>query len=87
MEGHFQTIMEVWVDNNGPSPPCIVQPIGANSGEVMHFGSFFFRDELGFLNCDDTRVEGMGIPLYFKVTPNTCHLSGGGRPNGGLQSG
>ena len=30
--------------------PCLVRPIG---GEVMYFGSFCFRGELGFLNCDD----------------------------------
>ena len=33
--------------------PCLVQPIGAHGGEVMYFGSFCFRGELGFLNCDD----------------------------------
>ena len=36
------------------SPPCIVQAIGAHGGEIMYFGSFCFRSELGFLNCDDT---------------------------------
>ena len=30
-----------------------VQPIGAHCGEVMYFGCFGFRGELGFLNCDD----------------------------------
>ena len=29
-----------------------MQPIGEHSGEVMHFGGFCFRVELGFLNCD-----------------------------------
>ena len=32
---------------------CLVQHIGTNGGEVMHFGCFCFRGELGFLNCDD----------------------------------
>ena len=32
---------------------CIVQPIGAHGGEVMYFGCFWFRGELGFLDCDD----------------------------------
>ena len=32
---------------------CIVQPIGAHCCEVMYFGCFGFRGELGFLNCDD----------------------------------
>ena len=32
---------------------CLVQPIGTHGGDVMYFGSVFFRSELGFLNCDD----------------------------------
>ena len=32
---------------------CIVQPIVAHFCEVMYFGCFDFRGELGFLNCDD----------------------------------
>ena len=32
---------------------CTVQHIGAHCCEVMYFGCFVFRDELGFLNCDD----------------------------------
>ena len=32
---------------------CLVQPIVAHYCEVMYFGCFDFRDELGFLNCDD----------------------------------
>ena len=32
---------------------CIVQPIGSHCSEVMYFGGFGFRGELGFLNCDD----------------------------------
>ena len=32
---------------------CLVQPIGSHCCEVMYFGCFDFRDELGFLNCDD----------------------------------
>ena len=31
---------------------CLVQPIGAHCCEVMYFGCFGFRGELGFLNCD-----------------------------------
>ena len=33
--------------------PCLVQPFGAHCCEVMYFGCFDFRGELGFLNCDD----------------------------------
>ena len=32
---------------------CLVQPIGAHCCEVMYFGCFGFRGELGFLNCDN----------------------------------
>ena len=32
---------------------CLVQPIIAHCCEVMYFGCFDFRGELGFLNCDD----------------------------------
>ena len=32
---------------------CLVQLIGAHCCEVMYFGCFGFRGELGFLNCDD----------------------------------
>ena len=32
---------------------CLLQPIGSHCCEVMYFGCFGFRGELGFLNCDD----------------------------------
>ena len=32
---------------------CIVQPVIAHCCEVMYFGCFDSRGELGFLNCDD----------------------------------
>ena len=35
---------------------CLVQPIGSQCCEVMYFGCFGFRGELGFLNCDDVVV-------------------------------
>ena len=31
---------------------CLLQPIGAHCCEVIYFGCFGFRGELGFLNCD-----------------------------------
>ena len=31
------------------STSCLVQPIGMHSGEVMYFGCFCFRGDLGFL--------------------------------------
>ena len=33
--------------------PCCVQTISVHCCEVMYFGCFGFRGELGFLNCDD----------------------------------
>ena len=35
---------------------CLMQPIGAPCCEVMYFGCFGFRGELGILNCDDVRM-------------------------------
>ena len=32
---------------------CLVQPIDAYCCEVMYFGCFGFKGEIGFLNCDD----------------------------------
>ena len=32
---------------------CFVQPIGAHCFEVMYFGCFGFRGEIGLLKCDD----------------------------------
>ena len=32
---------------------CLVKPIGTHGSEVMYFGCFDFRADLGFLNCDD----------------------------------
>ena len=32
---------------------CLMQHIVAHCCEVMSFGCFYFRGELGFLNCDD----------------------------------
>ena len=34
-----------------------MQPIGVHGGEVMYFESFCFRDELGFMNCNDICVR------------------------------
>ena len=35
---------------------CLVQPIGAHCCEVMYFGCFGFRGDLGFLYCDDVCI-------------------------------
>ena len=46
---------ECYVVSNACGQPtsCIVQPIVGHCCEVMYFGCFDFRGELGFLNCDD----------------------------------
>ena len=40
-----------------------MQPIGAYGGEVMYFGCFCFRGELGFLDCDDMCVVNKHFEL------------------------
>ena len=46
---------ECYVVSNECDEPtsCLVQPIAAHCCEVMCFGCFDFRGELGFLNSDD----------------------------------
>ena len=41
---------------------CLVQPIDAHCCEVMYFGCFGFRGELGFQNCDDVCMCVMNKP-------------------------
>ena len=45
---------ECYVVSNQRDEPtsCLVQLVGAHCCEVMYFGCFGFRGELGFLNCD-----------------------------------
>ena len=42
----------VYNERDEPTP-CLVPHIGAHGGEVMYFGSFCFRGEFSFLNCDE----------------------------------
>ena len=46
---------ECYVVSNECDEPTsfLVQPIVAHCCEVVYFGCFDFRGELGFLNCDD----------------------------------
>ena len=46
---------ECYVVSNECDEPtsCLVQSIGAHCCEVMYFGCFDFRGELGFLKSDD----------------------------------
>ena len=46
---------EFYVVTNECDEPtsCLLLPIGAHYCEVMYFGCFGIRGELGFLNCDD----------------------------------
>ena len=43
-------------DECDESTSCLVQPIVAHYCEVVYFGCFGFRGELGFLNCDNVVV-------------------------------
>ena len=45
---------ESYIASNECDEPtsCPVQPIGAQGCEIMYFGCFRIRGELGFLNCD-----------------------------------
>ena len=45
-------VMFLSIECNEPTS-CILQPISAHCCEVIYFGCFGFRCELGFLNCDD----------------------------------
>ena len=47
---------------NAPTS-CLVQPIGSHCCEVMYFGYFGFRGELGFLNCDDVCMCVVNTPF------------------------
>ena len=50
----------------------LVQLIGAHGSEVMYFGCVCFRNELGFLNCDDICmcvVNKQFEPLEFVLVP------------------
>ena len=42
----------------GEPTSCLVQTIVAHCCEVMYFGCFDFRGELGFLKCDDVCMCG-----------------------------
>ena len=39
-------------ESNEPTP-CIVQHIGTHGDEIMYYGCFCFRGDLGFPNSDD----------------------------------
>ena len=53
----MSVVVNVMLSTNECNEPtsCLVQPVigGAHCCEVMYFGCFGFRGELGFLNCDD----------------------------------
>ena len=53
--GRYVCCSECNVFSNECNEPTssFVQPIGAHCCEVMYFGCFGFKGELGFLNCDD----------------------------------
>ena len=50
----MSVVVDVMLSDECDEPTsCLVQPIVAHCYEVMYFGCFDFRDELGFLKCDD----------------------------------
>ena len=68
---------ECYVVSNECNEPtyCPVQPIGSHGCEVMYFGCFGFRGELGFLNCDDVCmcvVNKQFEPLEFVFDSLCC---------------
>ena len=57
---------------------CLVQPIGANCCEVVYFGCFGYRSELGFLNCDDVCMcvvnEQFELLEFVSESVNVVHV-------------
>ena len=56
---------------------CLVQPIGAQDGEVICPGCVFFRCELGFLNCADICmcvVNKQYVLIPFMLTCNMMRI-------------
>ena len=60
------------VDECNEPTSCLVQPIVAHCCEVMYFGCFGFRGELGFLNCDDVVVVVYPLPSPLLVGGVRC---------------
>ena len=65
---------ECYVVSNKCDEPtsCLVQHIGVHCCEVMYFGCFGFRGELGFLNCDDVVVVVYPLPWPLLVGGVRC---------------
>ena len=53
---------------------CLVQPIGAQCNEVMYFGRFDFRGELGFLNCDDVCMCVVNKQFELRVCSESVYV-------------
>ena len=51
-----------------------MQPIGSHCCEVMCFGCFVFRGELGFLNCDDVCMCLSSSSLFLIPFMLTCSM-------------
>ena len=52
-----------------------MQPVGEHSGEVMYFGCFCFRGELGFLDCDDICMCVVFNSVYVDLKYNEIDLT------------
>ena len=62
---------------------CLVQPIGVHGGEVMYFGCFCFRGELGHLDCD-----GIGMCVvnkHFEHVSMVRECEGASNTGGGTE--
>ena len=58
-----------------------MQPIGAHCCEVMYFGCFGFRGELGFLNCDESvYIDLQYDEIYLTFTAGSVCLCGVSSP-------
>ena len=57
---------ECYVVSNECDVPtsCLVRPIGAHDDQVMYFGSFCLKGDIGFLNCDDL---GLCLCLFIYI--------------------
>ena len=66
-------------DERDEPTSCLVQPIVAHCCEVMYFGRFDFRGELGLLNCDDVCMCVVNkhfelLELFLSLFMLTCNM-------------
>ena len=74
------------VSECGEPTSCLVQHIGAHCCEVMYFGCFDFRGELGFLNCDYICMCVVNMLVWCLGEVAVSAYMGGTRGSGVLSS-